>query len=190
MVPLIEWYDFYLFALVLPFPLAAQFFRPVQPTSAFHCFACYSPSPLASLCVRLARSSLGESANHIGRKYTFPRHHDADGVRSSLGPLPSRIIGVLAPIILDPLRSCKASHSAVNGVATYVSEHAPQGKRGLYTSWIQTTATVGLFMALLLVLGIRTLPRRTDFRRLGYAFRSCVGHPVLRSFDLILAQAQ
>ena len=76
------------------------------------------------------------------------------------------------------------------GAAIYVAEHAPKNKRGFYTSWIQTTATLGLFMALLLILGIRTMPGRTDLRRLGLAHSvPALGDPA-RGLDLDPAEAQ
>ena len=79
--------------------------------------------------------------------------------------------GVAAPVLLVALRLLQglALGGEYGGAATYVAEHAPEGKRGLYTSFIQTTATLGLFAALLVVIGIRTGARRGSVRRLGLA---------------------
>src|SRR5215475_8764757 len=88
-----------------------------------------------------------------------------------IGLLPSYAsVGIVAPIILIGLRLVQglALGGEYGGAATYVAEHAPQGKRGFYTSWIQTTATLGLFMALLVILGIRTAMGEAAFGDWGW----------------------
>src|SRR5690606_29388199 len=102
----------------------------------------------------------GRLGDLIGRKYTFLVTIVLMGTSTALvGMLPSyATIGVAAPIILITLRLLQglALGGEYGGAATYVAEHATEGKRGLYTSWIQTTATLGLFAALLVVIGLRT----------------------------------
>ena len=98
----------------------------------------------------------------------------------------------MAPVILIALRLVQglALGGEYGGAAIYVAEHAPANKRGYYTSWIQTTATLGLFMALLLILGIRTAMGDKDFRRLGLAYSvPALGDPA-RGVGLDPAEAQ
>ena len=98
-----------------------------------------------------------------------------------VGLLPSyATIGIAAPVILIALRLLQglALGGEYGGAATYVAEHAPHGKRGAYTSWIQTTATLGLFLSLMVILGVAHAARRGGVRRLGLAHsvpasRSC-----------------
>src|SRR5690606_33350764 len=103
----------------------------------------------------------GRLGDLIGRKYTFLVTIVLMGTSTALvGMLPSyATIGVAAPIILITLRLLQglALGGEYGGAATYVAEHAPDGKRGLYTSWIQTTATLGLFLSLLVILACRML---------------------------------
>jgi MFS family permease len=152
-----EWYDFYIYGTLAPI-LAAQFFSGVNPTAAFVftllAFAAgFAVRPFGALF-------FGRLGDLIGRKYTFLITMTLMGVGTFfIGLLPSYAsAGIVAPIILIGLRLAQglALGGEYGGAAIYVAEHAPRNKRGLYTSWIQTTATLGLFMALLLVLGIRT----------------------------------
>ena len=152
-----EWYDFYIYGTLAPI-LAAQFFSGVNPTAAFIftllAFAAgFAVRPFGALF-------FGRLGDLIGRKYTFLITMSLMGVGTFfIGLLPSYAsIGIIAPVILIGLRLFQglALGGEYGGAAIYVAEHAPKNKRGLYTSWIQTTATLGLFMALLLVLGIRT----------------------------------
>ena len=120
----------------------------------------------------------GRLGDLIGRKYTFLVTIVIMGVSTFLvGVLPSyATIGVAAPVILIALRLLQglALGGEYGGAATYVAEHAPHGKRGLYTSFIQTTATLGLFLSLLVILGVphcTWAPRRS--RPGAGAFRSC-----------------
>src|SRR5262249_5462179 len=114
----------------------------------------------------------GRLGDLIGRKYTFLITMSLMGVGTFfIGLLPSYAsAGIVAPIILIGLRLAQglALGGEYGGAAIYVAEHAPKNKRGLYTSWIQTTATVGLFMALVLVLGIRTTQGEPTFAAWGW----------------------
>ncbi len=152
-----EWYDFYLYGSLTPI-IAAQFFSGVSnPTAAF-IFALLAFA--AGFAVRPFGALLfGRLGDMIGRKYTFLVTIVIMGISTfAVGLLPNyATIGVAAPIILICLRLLQglALGGEYGGAATYVAEHAPPGKRGLYTSWIQTTATLGLFLSLLVILGCR-----------------------------------
>ena len=122
----------------------------------------------------------GRLGDLIGRKYTFLVTMTLMGLGTFfIGLLPTYAAwGIAAPIMLICLRLFQglALGGEYGGAAIYVAEHAPKNKRGYYTSWIQTTATLGLFMALLIVLGIRTWMGETEFAGHGAgagAFRSC-----------------
>ena len=115
----------------------------------------------------------GRVGDIVGRKYTFLVTILIMGLSTFIvGLLPNAAtIGIAAPIILIALRLLQglALGGEYGGAATYVAEHAPQGKRGYYTSFIQTTATLGLFLSLLVILFTRTATRRSRLRRLGLA---------------------
>ena len=151
-----EWYDFYLYGS-LSVIISRQFFSGVNETTAF-IFALLAFA--AGFFVRpFGALIFGRLGDLIGRKYTFLVTIVIMGLSTALvGMLPSYAqIGVAAPIILISLRLLQglALGGEYGGAATYVAEHAPDGKRGLYTSWIQTTATLGLFLSLLVILGCR-----------------------------------
>ncbi len=152
-----EWYDFYIYG-TLGVILAKQFFSGVNPTAGFIftllAFAAgFAVRPFGALV-------FGRIGDIVGRKYTFLITMTLMGLGTFLiGVLPSYAsAGITAPVILILLRLVQglALGGEYGGAATYVAEHAPPGRRGFYTSWIQTTATVGLFMALLVILGIRS----------------------------------
>jgi hypothetical protein len=152
-----EWYDFYIYGTLAPI-LAVQFFAGVNPSAAFIftllAFAAgFAVRPFGALF-------FGRLGDLIGRKYTFLITMTLMGLGTfAIGLLPSYAAwGIAAPIALIGLRLFQglALGGEYGGAAIYVAEHAPKNQRGFYTSWIQTTATVGLFMALLVVLGIRT----------------------------------
>jgi hypothetical protein len=164
-----EWYDFYIYGTLAPI-LAAQFFSGVNPTAAFIftllAFAAgFAVRPFGALF-------FGRLGDLIGRKYTFLITMSLMGAGTFfIGVLPSYAsAGLIAPVILIGLRLFQglALGGEYGGAAIYVAEHAPKNKRGYYTSWIQTTATVGLFMALLLVLGIRTSQGELTFAAWGW----------------------
>ncbi len=164
-----EWYDFYIYGTLAAI-LAKQFFSGVNATAAFIftllAFAAgFAVRPFGALV-------FGRIGDLVGRKYTFLVTMTLMGLGTFLiGLLPSYAdIGMTAPILLIALRLVQglALGGEYGGAATYVAEHAPQGRRGFYTSWIQTTATIGLFMALLLILGIRTWQGEATFADWGW----------------------
>jgi hypothetical protein len=164
-----EWYDFYIYG-TLGVILARQFFSGVNPTAAFIftllAFAAgFAVRPFGALL-------FGRVGDIVGRKYTFLITMTLMGLGTFLiGVLPSYAdAGIAAPITLIGLRLVQglALGGEYGGAATYVAEHAPPGRRGFYTSWIQTTATVGLFMALLIILGIRTWQGEEVFGAWGW----------------------
>ena len=153
-----EWYDFYLYGSLAAI-ISKQFFSALNETSAF-IFALLAFS--AGFAVRpFGAIFFGRLGDLIGRKYTFLVTILIMGLSTTIvGLLPSYTsIGIAAPIILIGLRLMQglALGGEYGGAATYVAEHAPPGKRGFFTSWIQTTATVGLFLSLLVILGTRLL---------------------------------
>jgi MFS family permease len=164
-----EWYDFYLYGL-LASVLSAQFFSGVNETTGFiFALAAFA----AGFAVRpFGALVFGRLGDLVGRKHTFLITMSIMGGATFLvGTLPSYAsIGVAAPIALVALRLLQglALGGEYGGAATYVAEHAPAGKRGLYTSWIQTTATLGLFAALLVVIGTRTWVGEDAFKVWGW----------------------
>ncbi len=152
-----EWYDFYLYGSLAAI-IAKQFFAGLDPTSAF-IFALLAFA--AGFIVRpFGALVFGRLGDMIGRKYTFLITILIMGMSTFIvGVLPGyNTIGKIAPITLIALRLLQglALGGEYGGAATYVAEHAPQGRRGAYTAWIQTTATMGLFLSLLVILGVRT----------------------------------
>jgi len=164
-----EWYDFYIYGTLAVF-LAKYFFANVPANVAFIftllAFAAgFAVRPFGALI-------FGRFGDLIGRKYTFIVTMSLMGIGTFfIGLLPSYASwGILAPIVLIALRLVQglALGGEYGGAAIYVAEHAPANKRGYYTSWIQTTATLGLFMAILLVLGIRTWMGEAAFGDWGW----------------------
>ena len=152
-----EWYDFYLYGLLASF-ISKVFFAGVNETTGFilalGAFAAgFAVRPFGALV-------FGRLGDLVGRKYTFLVTMGLMGVSTfTVGLLPGYdTIGIASPIILVALRIIQglALGGEYGGAATYVAEHAPDNRRGLYTSFIQITATFGLFAALLIVLGVRT----------------------------------
>src|SRR6476660_2688554 len=151
-----EWYDFYLYGSLAAI-ISKQFFSGVNPTAAF-IFALLAFA--AGFAVRpVGALVFGRIGDLVGRKYTFLVTILIMGFSTFVvGILPGYAkIGFAAPVILILLRLLQglALGGEYGGAATYVAEHAPNGKRGLYTSWIQTTATLGLFLSLLVIMGCR-----------------------------------
>jgi hypothetical protein len=152
-----EWYDFYLYGSLAAI-IAKQFFSGLDASAAF-IFALLAFA--AGFLVRpFGAIVFGRLGDMIGRKYTFLVTILIMGLSTFIvGLLPSYAsIGVAAPVILIALRMLQglALGGEYGGAATYVAEHAPHGKRGAYTAWIQTTATLGLFLSLIVILGTRT----------------------------------
>ena len=164
-----EWYDFYLYGLLATI-LTAQFFSGVNEVTGF-IFA-LRPSPQDSRCARSARSCSADSATWWAASTpSSSRSSIMGGATFLVGLLPSYAsAGVFAPVALVLLRLLQglALGGEYGGAATYVAEHAPRGKRGLYTSWIQTTATLGLFRGLLVVIGTRTGMGEDAFKAWGW----------------------
>ncbi len=164
-----EWYDFYLFGSLSAI-MAAHFFSGVNPTAAFIftllAFAAgFAVRPFGALF-------FGRLGDLVGRKYTFLITIVIMGLSTFvIGLLPSYASwGIAAPIILIGLRLFQglALGGEYGGAATYVAEHAPHGRRGFFTSWIQTTATLGLFLSLLVILGTRTWMGEDAFKEWGW----------------------
>ncbi len=164
-----EWYDFYLYGSLAAI-IAKQFFSGLDEGSAF-IFALLAFA--AGFIVRpFGALVFGRLGDMIGRKYTFLVTILIMGLATFIvGILPNyATIGVAAPIILIALRMLQglALGGEYGGAATYVAEHSPQGKRGAYTSWIQTTATLGLFLSLMVILGTRTIIGEAAFADWGW----------------------
>ncbi len=175
-----EWYDFYLYGSLAAI-IAKQFFSGVNETTGF-IFALLAFA--AGFFVRpFGAAFFGSLGDRIGRKYTFLVTIVIMGLSTFLvGILPNyATIGVAAPVILIILRLLQgvALGGVYGGAATYVAEHAPNGKRGLYTSFIQITATAGLFLSLLVILGCRMYLGNEAFEAWGWRI------PVLVSIALL-----
>jgi MFS family permease len=164
-----EWYDFYLYGSLAPI-IGAQFFSAYPPATrdifALLAFA-------AGFLVRpFGAIVFGRIGDIVGRKYTFLVTILIMGLSTFIvGLLPNAAtIGFAAPVILIGLRLAQglALGGEYGGAATYVAEHAPQGKRGYYTSFIQTTATLGLFLSLLVILFTRTAIGEEEFAKWGW----------------------
>ena len=164
-----EWYDFYLYGSLAAI-IAKQFFSGLDAGSAF-IFALLAFA--AGFIVRpFGAIFFGRLGDMIGRKYTFLVTILIMGLSTFIvGILPNYAsIGVAAPVILIALRLLQglALGGEYGGAATYVAEHSPQNRRGAYTSWIQTTATLGLFLSLLVILGTRTWLGEEKFADWGW----------------------
>ncbi len=164
-----EWYDFYLYGSLAAI-IAGHFFSGVNPTAGF-IFALLAFA--AGFAVRpFGALVFGRLGDLVGRKYTFLITILIMGSSTFLvGLLPSySSIGMAAPVILIVLRLLQglALGGEYGGAATYVAEHAPQGRRGYFTSWIQTTATLGLFLSLLVILGVRLSLGESTFSDWGW----------------------
>jgi MFS family permease len=164
-----EWYDFYLYGSLAAI-IAKQFFSGLDAGSAF-IFALLAFA--AGFIVRpFGAIFFGRLGDMIGRKYTFLVTILIMGLSTFIvGILPNyATIGVAAPVILIVLRLLQglALGGEYGGAATYVAEHAPHGKRGAYTSWIQTTATLGLMLSLMVILGTRTAIGEAAFADWGW----------------------
>ena len=164
-----EWYDFYLYGSLAAI-ISKQFFVAVNETTSF-IFALLAFA--AGFFVRpFGAIVFGRIGDLIGRKYTFlVTILLMGGATVIVGVLPNyNSIGIAAPIILITMRILQglALGGEYGGAATYVAEHAPQGKRGAYTSWIQTTATLGLFLSLIVILSCRLALGSAAFEEWGW----------------------
>lgn len=163
-----EWYDFYLYGSLAAI-ISKQFFSGVNETTAF-IFALMAFA--AGFAVRpFGAIFFGRIGDMVGRKYTFLVTIILMGLSTAVvGMLPNyQSIGLTAPVILVLMRLLQglALGGEYGGAATYVAEHSPMGKRGLYTAWIQTTATAGLFLSLIVILICRKLTG-TEFEIWGW----------------------
>ena len=164
-----EWYDFYLAGSLAIF-ISKSFFSGVNPTAAF-IFTLLSFA--AGFAVRpFGAIVFGRLGDMVGRKYTFLITIVIMGLSTFLvGFLPGYAsIGIVSPVIFIAMRMLQglALGGEYGGAATYVAEHAPAGRRGFYTAWIQTTATLGLFLSLLVILGVRTAMGEDAFGAWGW----------------------
>lgn len=164
-----EWYDFYLYGSLAAI-ISVQFFSGVNPTAAF-IFALLAFA--AGFAVRpFGAIVFGRLGDLVGRKYTFLITILIMGLSTFIvGLLPGyAAIGFAAPAILIVLRLAQglALGGEYGGAAIYVAEHAPHTKRGAYTAWIQTTATLGLFLSLLVILGCRLSMDKESFDAWGW----------------------
>ena len=179
---LIEWYDFYLYGILAAF-FGTHFFAPtIDPTISFILsLAVFWTGFLVRPFGALLFGHLGDL---IGRKFTFMLTLGLMGLATFLvGCLPTYdTIGTLAPILLVTCRVVQglALGGEYGGAATYIAEHAPDGKRGFYTSWIQTTATMGIVTALVVILAFRLGLGDADFQSYGWRW------PFLLSAVLVL----
>jgi MFS family permease len=164
-----EWYDFYIYGTLAVF-FGKLFFPPGNETAGFLSSLAlfgvgFSVRPFGALV-------FGRLGDLVGRKYTFLVTIIVMGLSTALvGALPTyEKIGFLAPVLLVLLRLAQglALGGEYGGAATYVAEHAPAGKRGAYTSWIQTTATLGFFLSLAVILGIRSAMSPASFAAWGW----------------------
>jgi MFS family permease len=153
---LIEWYDFYIFGTLATI-LASQFFPKTNPTAAF--LATLATFAAGFIVRPFGALFFGRIGDRVGRKYTFlVTLVLMGGSTFAIGLVPSyKSIGILAPLLVLFLRLAQglAIGGEYGGAATYVAEHAPRGKRGFYTSFIQTMATLGLFVSLGVILLVR-----------------------------------
>ena len=163
-----EWYDFYLFGVLSAF-MAANFFTALDPQTrdifTLLAFAAgFAVRPFGAII-------FGRLGDMVGRKYTFLITILIMGVSTFLVAfLPTYATwGIAAPICLIALRLLQglALGGEYGGAATYAAEHAPHKKRGAYTAWIQTTATVGLMLALMVILGTRLTLGEKEFAAWG-----------------------
>jgi MFS family permease len=164
-----EWYDFYIYATLAPF-FAGLFFPPGNATAALLAsLATYAAGFLVRPFGALVFGRIGDL---VGRKYTFLVTILVMGfATAAVGMLPTYAsVGMLSPVILVLLRLAQglALGGEYGGAATYVAEHAPDHKRGLHTSWIQTTATLGFFVSLVVIGGCRSGMAEATFKSWGW----------------------
>jgi MFS family permease len=164
-----EWYDFYLYGSLAIYIGATFFSQYPETTRNIFALLAFAAGFLVRPFGALVFGRLGDL---VGRKYTFLVTILIMGVSTFLvGVLPGAdTIGIAAPIILIILRMLQglALGGEYGGAATYVAEHAPNGRRGYFTSWIQTTATLGLFLSLVVILGVQFAVGKEAFAAWGW----------------------
>ena len=175
-----EWYDFYLYGSLAVYIGATFFSQYPETTRNIFALLAFAAGFLVRPFGALVFGRLGDL---VGRKYTFLVTIVIMGLSTFLvGILPGAAsIGIAAPILLIALRMLQglALGGEYGGAATYVAEHAPQGKRGYFTSWIQTTATLGLFLSLVVILLVQFAVGKDAFAAWGWRI------PFLLSFILL-----
>jgi MFS family permease len=166
---MIEWYDFYIFGS-LSTTIASKFYQTGTPIGDI--IAWLATFAIGFMVRPFGAIVFGRIGDLIGRKYTFLITMTLMGLCTfAVGLLPTaQVLGVFAGIILISLRILQglALGGEYGGAATYIAEHSPQGKRGFYTSWIQTTATLGLFLSLGVILITRQLLGNDAFAAFGW----------------------
>lgn len=166
---MIEWYDFYIFGSLAPI-IATQFFPKENPTAAF--LATLAAFGVGFVIRPFGAIVFGRLGDIVGRKYTFLLTLlIMGGSTFAIGLIPSyESIGIFAPIIVFVLRALQglALGGEYGGAAIYVAEHAPNGKKGYYTSFIQTTATIGLLISLAVILACKSFMSADDFSAWGW----------------------
>jgi len=166
---MIEWYDFYIFGSLAPI-IATQFFPKENPTAAF--LATLAAFGVGFVIRPFGAIVFGRLGDLVGRKYTFLLTLlIMGGATFAIGLIPNyETIGILAPVLVFVLRALQglALGGEYGGAAIYVAEHAPEGKKGYYTSFIQTTATFGLFISLVVILTCKSLMSADDFNIWGW----------------------
>jgi MFS family permease len=178
---LIEWYDFYIFGSLAPI-IATQFFPEENPTAAF--LATLAAFGVGFVIRPFGALVFGRLGDIVGRKHTFLLTLlIMGGSTFVIGLIPGfESIGMLAPISVFVFRALQglALGGEYGGAVVYLAEHAPENKKGYFTSFIQTTATVGLLLSLLVILGCRSMMSAEDFNTWGWRL------PFLFSFFLII----
>lgn len=166
---MIEWYDFYIFGSLAPI-IAIQFFPKENPTAAF--LATLAAFGVGFVIRPFGALVFGRLGDIVGRKYTFLLTLlIMGGSTFAIGLIPSyEKIGILAPIIVFVLRALQglALGGEYGGAAIYVAEHAPDNRRGFFTSFIQTTATIGLLISLAVILSCKAMMSADDFASWGW----------------------
>ncbi len=165
---LIEWYDFYIFGS-LAIIISEKFFPSANPTASF--LATLATFAAGFIVRPFGALVFGRLGDIIGRKHTFLLTLVIMGVSTFLiGCIPSYENFKLAPVVVLVLRLLQglALGGEYGGAATYVAEHSPEHKRGFYTSWIQTTATLGLFVSLLVIIATQKMMNKEDFNEWGW----------------------
>jgi len=165
---LIEWYDFYIFGS-LATVIAAKFFPDTDPTAAF--LATLATFAAGFIVRPFGALVFGRLGDIIGRKHTFLLTLVIMGLSTFLiGCIPAYNDFKLAPVVILVLRLLQglALGGEYGGAATYVAEHSPEHKRGFYTSWIQTTATLGLFVSLIVIITTQKLLSPEEFSSWGW----------------------
>ncbi|HVI45598.1 MAG TPA: MFS transporter [Chitinophaga sp.] len=178
---LIEWYDFYIFGSLSAI-ISEKFFPPSNPELAY--IATLATFAVGFIVRPFGAIVFGRLGDMVGRKYTFLLTLlIMGGSTFAIGLIPSyHTIGVLAPMIVLLLRLLQglALGGEYGGAATYVAEHSPDHRRGYYTSFIQTTATLGLFVSLAVILITRTVMSTENFNSYGWRI------PFLLSIFLVI----